>query len=76
MFCVFVPHLNSGGKLFTHTLVNVQASVTAITFVALGTSLPDTFASKSAAIGDDNARPAAILRPGRAARTLKATGYS
>jgi len=26
--------------------------VTAITFVALGTSLPDTFASKTAAIGD------------------------
>jgi len=30
-------------------------SVTAITFVALGTSLPDTFASKSAAVGDENA---------------------
>ena len=29
--------------------------VTAITFVALGTSLPDTFASKAAAIGDDTA---------------------
>ena len=35
-----------------------QDEVTAITFVALGTSLPDTFASKSAAINEkyaDNA---------------------
>merc|ERR1712195_305242 len=31
------------------------ASITAITFVALGTSLPDTFASKEATIGDDTA---------------------
>ena len=33
-------------------------SLTAITFVALGTSLPDTFASKAAAVGEkyaDNA---------------------
>jgi len=39
-------------------LVGLKASVTAITFVALGTSLPDTFASRAAAIGEkyaDNA---------------------
>lgn len=35
--------------------LGLKASVTAITFVALGTSLPDTFASKAAAIGDANA---------------------
>ena len=33
----------------------LKGSVTAITFVALGTSLPDTFASKAAAMGDPNA---------------------
>jgi Ca2+/Na+ antiporter len=31
-------------------ILGLKASVTAITFVALGTSLPDTFASKAAAI--------------------------
>lgn len=39
-------------------LVGLKDSVTAITFVALGTSLPDTFASKSAAVQEkyaDNA---------------------
>jgi len=39
-------------------LVGLKDSVTAITFVALGTSLPDTFASKAAAISEkyaDNA---------------------
>nr|AKN21456.1 slc8a-2 [Schmidtea mediterranea] len=35
--------------------VGLTDSVTAITFVALGTSLPDTFASKCAAINDDTA---------------------
>jgi solute carrier family 8 (sodium/calcium exchanger) len=30
-------------------VLNIEQSVTAITFVALGTSLPDTFASKTAA---------------------------
>jgi solute carrier family 8 (sodium/calcium exchanger) len=30
-------------------VVGLKPSVTAITFVALGTSLPDTFASKTAA---------------------------
>lgn len=35
--------------------LGLKSSVTAITFVALGTSLPDTFASKAAAIGDSNA---------------------
>ena len=29
--------------------------ILAITFVALGTSLPDTFASKAAAVGEKNA---------------------
>ena len=39
-------------------LIGLKPSVTAITFVALGTSLPDTFASKAAAVGEkyaDNA---------------------
>ena len=39
-------------------LVGLKDQVTAITFVALGTSLPDTFASKAAAVGEkyaDNA---------------------
>jgi len=36
-------------------LVGLKKSVTAITFVALGTSLPDTFASKAAAVGEKNA---------------------
>ena len=35
--------------------VGMKDEVTAITFVALGTSLPDTFASKAAAIGDKTA---------------------
>jgi len=33
----------------------IKPSITAITFVALGTSLPDTFASMQAAIGDNYA---------------------
>ena len=33
--------------------LGIVDSVTAITFVALGTSLPDTFASKAATLGDD-----------------------
>jgi len=32
-----------------------EDEITAITFVALGTSLPDAFASKTAAVNDDNA---------------------
>ena len=36
-------------------LVGLKDSVTAITFVALGTSLPDLFASKQAATMDDTA---------------------
>lgn len=35
--------------------IGLKNAVTAITIVALGTSLPDTFASKSAAIGDSTA---------------------
>lgn len=35
--------------------LNVEGSITAITFVALGTSLPDTFASKAAAVADQYA---------------------
>merc|ERR1711871_267192 len=35
--------------------LGLKDSVTAITIVALGTSLPDTFASKSAAIADEDA---------------------
>jgi len=36
-------------------LLGLPDAITAITFVALGTSLPDTFASKSAAVGDKTA---------------------
>ena len=36
-------------------MVGLKDSVTAITFVALGTSLPDLFASKQAATMDDSA---------------------
>uniref|UniRef100_A0A7S1G913 Calx-beta domain-containing protein n=1 Tax=Bicosoecida sp. CB-2014 TaxID=1486930 RepID=A0A7S1G913_9STRA len=36
-------------------LLGLNDAVTAITFVALGTSLPDTFASKAAAVNDDTA---------------------
>jgi len=48
------------GDLATHmgAALGLDSSVTAITFVALGTSLPDTFASKTAALNDacaDNA---------------------
>ncbi|XP_038072964.1 sodium/calcium exchanger 1-like [Patiria miniata] len=35
--------------------INLKATVTAISFVALGTSVPDTFASKVAAVGDKHA---------------------
>ncbi|XP_022103821.1 sodium/calcium exchanger 1-like isoform X2 [Acanthaster planci] len=35
--------------------IGLKASVTAISFVALGTSVPDTFASKVAAVGDKHA---------------------
>merc|ERR1719162_2036022 len=35
--------------------MGIPNSVTAITFVALGTSLPDTFASKTAAVEDEYA---------------------
>lgn len=36
-------------------LIGLKAEVTAITFVALGTSLPDLFASKCAAISEKHA---------------------
>jgi len=36
-------------------VLGIENDITAITLVALGTSLPDTFASKVAAINDDNA---------------------
>jgi len=36
-------------------LIGLKNTVTAITFVALGTSLPDTFASKAAAVGEKTA---------------------
>ncbi|KAJ1447669.1 Sodium/calcium exchanger protein-domain-containing protein [Pelagophyceae sp. CCMP2097] len=40
--------------------LNIKAPVTAITMVALGTSLPDLFASKSAAISDPHADAAIV----------------
>lgn len=36
-------------------VMGLEDEITAITFVALGTSLPDAFASKTAAVNDDNA---------------------
>jgi len=36
-------------------VLNLEVSVTGITIIALGTSMPDTFASRSAAIQDDTA---------------------
>ena len=36
-------------------VVGLKASVAGITIVALGTSLPDTFASRTAALHDDGA---------------------
>ena len=36
-------------------LIGLEDAVTAITLVALGTSMPDTFASKQAAIGEKTA---------------------
>merc|ERR1719285_1575465 len=36
-------------------VMNLPDEITAITFVALGTSLPDTFASKTAAVQDPDA---------------------
>jgi solute carrier family 8 (sodium/calcium exchanger) len=57
-FCVSLVFIG-GVTLFIGDLASllgcvleIPDAVTAITFVALGTSLPDTFASKSAAIGD------------------------
>ncbi|XP_075243077.1 sodium/calcium exchanger 1-like isoform X2 [Convolutriloba macropyga] len=45
------------GDLASHfgCTVGLKDTVTAISFVALGTSVPDTFASKTAAVGDQNA---------------------
>ena len=45
------------GDLASHfgCTVGLKDAVTAITLVALGTSLPDTFASKTAAVGDSTA---------------------
>jgi solute carrier family 8 (sodium/calcium exchanger) len=36
-------------------VVGLKTSVTGITIIALGTSLPDTFASRTAAIQDEHA---------------------
>merc|ERR550539_273764 len=36
-------------------VIDIPDEITAITFVALGTSLPDTFASKAAALQDPHA---------------------
>ena len=50
------PHLSFFSKAgIFGCLVGLKDSVTAITFVALGTSLPDTFASRAAAIGEKHA---------------------
>jgi len=53
--CTFV--VGDFANLFGCVLF-IKTSVTAISFVALGTSLPDTFASMQAAVQDPNADPA------------------
>jgi len=53
--CTFV--VGEFATLFGCSL-GILPSVTAISFVALGTSLPDTFASMQAAVQDANADPA------------------
>jgi len=53
--CTFV--VGDFANLFGCTL-QIKTTVTAISFVALGTSLPDTFASMTAAVQDVNADPA------------------
>lgn len=53
--CTFV--VGDFANLFGCTL-EIKTTVTAISFVALGTSLPDTFASMTAAVQDQYADPA------------------
>lgn len=53
--CTFV--VGDFANLFGCSL-QIKTTVTAISFVALGTSLPDTFASMTAAVQDLNADPA------------------
>ena len=42
-------------RAVTSADLNLNVQITAITFVALGTSLPDTFASKIAAVNEKTA---------------------
>ena len=46
---------DSKKKTLTATSHSLKLQITAITFVALGTSLPDTFASKIAAVNEKTA---------------------
>lgn len=50
-----VPWASRCGLLNSNLVSLFQDSVVAITFVALGTSLPDTFASRTAAIASPTA---------------------
>ena len=52
---VYSPLVTSQQAGIFGCLVGLKDSVTAITFVALGTSLPDTFASRAAAVGEKHA---------------------
>ena len=51
-------------------VVGLETSVTGITLIALGTSLPDTFASRTAAIQDEHADAAIGNITGYTLRTL------
>eukprot|EP00927_Polykrikos_kofoidii_P087057 TRINITY_DN9942_c0_g2_i1.p1 TRINITY_DN9942_c0_g2~~TRINITY_DN9942_c0_g2_i1.p1 ORF type:complete len:829 (-),score=165.57 TRINITY_DN9942_c0_g2_i1:52-2538(-) len=53
VFIGFVTALISDMASLFGCVASLPDSITAITFVALGTSLPDTFASKTAAVMDD-----------------------
>merc|ERR1711988_718772 len=55
MFIGFITALTGDFAGLLGCALGLKASVTAITIVALGTSLPDTFASKSAAVADEDA---------------------
>jgi len=52
-FIGFVTAVISDLASLLGCVMGLKDSITAITFVALGTSLPDTFASKAAAVGDE-----------------------
>jgi solute carrier family 8 (sodium/calcium exchanger) len=55
LFIGFVTMMIQEVATFFGCVLGCPPAINAITFVALGTSLPDTFASKTAALGDEDA---------------------